>query len=148
VASRTGRRPASTEPAAEGPGSIYLVVQPALFWPTLHVERADRRLGEIHRGAWGTVRYEDSEGRFQGRFSRDVLTLRARDGAGTLEARAAGPRGATVMGARLSYPDPVEAPQARLAPPVGEARAFLENGYEDSAAYYVSYALGELNGSP
>jgi hypothetical protein len=33
------------------------------------------------------------------------------------------------------------------ADPVGEARAFLENGYEDSAAYYVSYALGELDGS-
>src|SRR5215212_1743138 len=33
------------------------------------------------------------------------------------------------------------------ADPVGEARAFLENGYEDSAAYYVSYALEELDGS-
>src|SRR5829696_6636856 len=33
------------------------------------------------------------------------------------------------------------------ADPVGEARAFLENGSEDSAAYYVSYALKELAGS-
>jgi len=32
------------------------------------------------------------------------------------------------------------------ADPVGEARAFLENGPEDSAAYYVSYALEELDG--
>ena len=32
------------------------------------------------------------------------------------------------------------------ADPVGEARAFLENGSEDSAAYYVSYALEELDG--
>ena len=33
------------------------------------------------------------------------------------------------------------------ADPVGEARAFLENGSEDSAAYYVSYALEELDRS-
>jgi hypothetical protein len=33
-----------------------------------------------------------------------------------------------------------------IADPVGEARAFLENGSEDSAAYYVSYALKELDG--
>ena len=33
------------------------------------------------------------------------------------------------------------------ADPVGEARAFLENGSEDSAAYYVSYALEELHRS-
>jgi hypothetical protein len=32
------------------------------------------------------------------------------------------------------------------ADPVGEARAFLENGSEDSAVYYVSYALEELDG--
>jgi hypothetical protein len=31
------------------------------------------------------------------------------------------------------------------ADPVGKARAFLENGAEDSVAYYVSYALEELN---
>ena len=33
------------------------------------------------------------------------------------------------------------------ADPIGKARAFLENGPEDSAAYYVSYALKELNAS-
>jgi hypothetical protein len=33
------------------------------------------------------------------------------------------------------------------ADPVGGARAFLENGFEDSAAYYVSYALEELDRS-
>jgi hypothetical protein len=32
------------------------------------------------------------------------------------------------------------------ADPIGKARAFLENGPEDSAAYYVSYAIEELNG--
>ena len=32
------------------------------------------------------------------------------------------------------------------ADPIGKARAFLENGPEDSAAYYVSYAVEELNG--
>lgn len=31
------------------------------------------------------------------------------------------------------------------ADPVGKARAFLENGPEDSAVYYVSYAIEELN---
>jgi hypothetical protein len=31
------------------------------------------------------------------------------------------------------------------ADPIGKARAFLENGPEDSAAYYVSYVLKELN---
>ena len=39
----------------------------------------------------------------------------------------------------------VEFPDA-TADPIGKARAFLENGPEDSAAYYVSYALKELNG--
>jgi hypothetical protein len=33
------------------------------------------------------------------------------------------------------------------ADPIGEARAFLENGPDDSAAYYVSYALRDLDGS-
>jgi hypothetical protein len=33
------------------------------------------------------------------------------------------------------------------ADPIGKARAFLENGPEDSVAYYVSYALEELDGS-
>ncbi len=32
------------------------------------------------------------------------------------------------------------------ADPIGKARAFLENGPEDSAAYYVSYVVEELNG--
>ncbi len=32
------------------------------------------------------------------------------------------------------------------ADPIGKARAFLENGPEDSAAYYVSYVAEELNG--
>ena len=32
------------------------------------------------------------------------------------------------------------------ADPIGEARAFLESGTEDSVAYYVTYALEELNG--
>lgn len=31
------------------------------------------------------------------------------------------------------------------ADPVGKARAFLENGPDDSVAYYVSYAMSELN---
>ncbi|MBV9455571.1 MAG: hypothetical protein JOZ19_15885 [Rubrobacter sp.] len=31
------------------------------------------------------------------------------------------------------------------ADPIGKARAFLENGPEDSVAYYVTYALEELN---
>lgn len=31
------------------------------------------------------------------------------------------------------------------ADPIGKARAFLENGREDSVAYYVTYALEELN---
>ena len=39
----------------------------------------------------------------------------------------------------------VEFPNA-TADPMGKARAFLENGPEDSAAYYVAYALKELNG--
>ncbi len=39
----------------------------------------------------------------------------------------------------------VEFPHA-TADPIGQARAALENGLEDSAAYYVRYALKELNG--
>lgn len=39
----------------------------------------------------------------------------------------------------------LEFPNA-TADPIGKARAFLENGSEDSAAYYVSYVLEELNG--
>ncbi len=39
----------------------------------------------------------------------------------------------------------VEFPNA-TADPVGKARAFLENGPEDSVAYYVAYALKELGG--
>ena len=38
----------------------------------------------------------------------------------------------------------LEFPSA-TADPVGKVRAFLENGPEDSAAYYVSYVLEELN---
>lgn len=38
----------------------------------------------------------------------------------------------------------VEFPDA-TADPVGKARAFLENGPEDSVAFYVSYVLEELN---
>lgn len=38
----------------------------------------------------------------------------------------------------------LEFPNA-TADPIGKARAFLENGPEDSAAYYVSYVLEELN---
>ncbi len=38
----------------------------------------------------------------------------------------------------------VEFPNA-TADPVGKARAFFENGSEDSVAYYVAYALKELN---
>jgi hypothetical protein len=34
---------------------------------------------------------------------------------------------------------------AVTADPIGKARAFLENGPEDSAAYYVAYAIEELN---
>lgn len=34
------------------------------------------------------------------------------------------------------------------ADPIGNARAFLENGAEDSVAYYVSYALEELDRRP
>jgi hypothetical protein len=33
------------------------------------------------------------------------------------------------------------------ADPIGKTRAFLESGPEDSVAYYVSYAIEELNGS-
>ncbi len=33
------------------------------------------------------------------------------------------------------------------ADPIGKARAFLENGPEDSVAYYVYYAIEELDGS-
>ncbi len=39
----------------------------------------------------------------------------------------------------------VEFPDA-TADPIGKARAFLENGPEDSVAYYVSYVMEELNG--
>ena len=38
----------------------------------------------------------------------------------------------------------LEFPNA-TADPIGKARAFLENGSEDSASYYVTYALEELN---
>lgn len=41
----------------------------------------------------------------------------------------------------------VEFPDA-TADPIGKARAFLENGPEDSVSYYVAYAIEELNGSP
>ncbi len=39
----------------------------------------------------------------------------------------------------------VEFPNA-TADPIGKARAFLENGPEDSVAYYVSYVVEELDG--
>ncbi len=39
----------------------------------------------------------------------------------------------------------IEFPNA-TADPIGKARAFLENGPEDSTAYYVAYALEELDG--
>jgi hypothetical protein len=39
----------------------------------------------------------------------------------------------------------IEFPSA-TADPIGKARAFLEEGPEDSVAYYVAYALEELNG--
>ena len=39
----------------------------------------------------------------------------------------------------------VEFPNA-TASPIGKARAFFENGPEDSVAYYIAYALQELNG--
>jgi hypothetical protein len=39
----------------------------------------------------------------------------------------------------------LEFPNA-TADPIGKASAFLENGSEDSTAYYVVYALGELEG--
>lgn len=39
----------------------------------------------------------------------------------------------------------VEFPDA-TADPIGNARAFLENGPEDSITYYITYALKELNG--
>jgi hypothetical protein len=38
----------------------------------------------------------------------------------------------------------IEFPDA-TADPIGKARAFLENGSEDSVSYYVTYALEELN---
>jgi hypothetical protein len=38
----------------------------------------------------------------------------------------------------LEFPD-------ATADPIGKARAFLENGPDDSVAYYVAYALKELN---
>ena len=38
----------------------------------------------------------------------------------------------------------LEFPNA-TADPIGKTRAFLENGHEDSTAYYVSYVLAELN---
>ncbi len=41
----------------------------------------------------------------------------------------------------------VEFPDA-TADLIGKARAFLENGSEDSVAYYVSYAIEELNRQP
>lgn len=43
-------------------------------------------------------------------------------------------------GVVLEFPETV-------ADPIGKARAFLENGSEDSTAYYVAYALEELDGS-
>ena len=43
-------------------------------------------------------------------------------------------------GVVLEFPD-------AIADPIGKARAFIENGSEDSTAYYVAYALEELNGS-
>jgi hypothetical protein len=38
----------------------------------------------------------------------------------------------------------VEFPNA-TANPIGKARAFFENGPKDSVAYYIAYALQELN---
>jgi len=40
--------------------------------------------------------------------------------------------------------DPIIEFESAIADPIGKARAFLESGAEDSIAYYVSYAVGEL----
>lgn len=40
--------------------------------------------------------------------------------------------------------DPVLEFDEAVADPIGKARAFLENGDEDSIAYYASYVIGEL----
>jgi hypothetical protein len=33
-----------------------------------------------------------------------------------------------------------------VADPIGKARAFLQNGADDSVAFYVAYAIKELDG--
>lgn len=58
-------------------------------------------------------------------------------------------RHATLQGSWRSTADwgehlVIEFPDA-TADPIGKARAFLENGPDDSVAYYVAYALKELN---
>jgi hypothetical protein len=66
--------------------------------------------------------------------------------AGETLRRRAKPRGSWRSAADWGEDFVLEFPNV-TADPIGKARAFLENGPEDSAAYYVSYAVEELNDS-
>ncbi len=65
--------------------------------------------------------------------------------AGEILRRRAAQHGSWRPGADWGEDLVIEFPNA-TADPIGKARAFLENGPEDSVAYYVAYALEELNG--
>lgn len=64
--------------------------------------------------------------------------------AGEVLRRHTTPYGSWRSGADWSEGLVLEFPDA-TADPIGKARAFLENGPEDSVAYYVGYAIEELN---
>lgn len=65
--------------------------------------------------------------------------------AGEVLRRHATPHGSWRFGVDWGENLVVEFPDA-TADPIGKARAFLENGPEDSVAYYVAYAIEELDG--
>jgi hypothetical protein len=64
---------------------------------------------------------------------------------GEILRRHAAPQGSWRPGEDRGENQVIEFPNA-TADPIGKAHAFLENGPEDSVAYYVAYALKELNG--
>src|SRR4051794_7307582 len=88
-------------------------------------------LGE-RAGGGARVPVLDALVRGYGCYAGEVLRRRA-----TMQSswRSAGDWGEGLV---LEFPDVT-------ADPVGKARAFFENGSEDSVAYYVAYAIEELN---
>ncbi len=75
----------------------------------------------------------------------DVLVLGLGCYVGEILRRRAAPGGSWCSTGHWSEGLTIEFPNV-TADPIGKVHSFLQNGAEDSVAYYVSYALEELNG--